>query len=184
MKAGRIFFYVLRLLGYRKIRFEVETPSSVAAVRGTKFGLHVYEDKGPETAEKRVFTDCYCETGLIEIDGMLVEPGELYMSATGAVRTAPPEYSDQFHAALALPAPPPPSVPASTENRTDEENRIQADDQAGAATAFSKKARGSWSMTQKCFHASVPTMWTPGLPWTIIWPMPSPIITTTTLQKL
>ncbi|MFW5637001.1 MAG: FecR domain-containing protein, partial [Thermodesulfobacteriota bacterium] len=116
MKAGRIFFYVLRLLGYRDIDFKVETPSSVAAVRGTKFGLHVYESKDPKTGEPAVFTNCYCENGLIEIDGLPVEPGELYQSATGAVRPAPPAYLDQFHAALNLPAPASALVTAGSPN--------------------------------------------------------------------
>jgi hypothetical protein len=105
LKAGRAFFYVLRLLGYRDIDCKVETPSSVAAVRGTKFGLHVYESQDPKTGETTVFTNCYCADGLIEIDGRMVEPGELYRSVTGEVRPAPPAYLNQFHAALNLPSP-------------------------------------------------------------------------------
>jgi hypothetical protein len=105
MKAGRILFYVLRLLGYRETEFRVETPSSVAAVRGTKFGLHVYESKDPETGEETFFTNCYCADGLIEIDGQLVRKGELYESATETVQPVPPSYLNQFHTALNLPAP-------------------------------------------------------------------------------
>ncbi|MFW5855302.1 MAG: FecR domain-containing protein [Thermodesulfobacteriota bacterium] len=105
MKAGRVFFYVLRLLGYRDTDFRVETPSSVAAVRGTKFGLHVYESKDPETGEDAVFTNCYCADGLIEIDGLLVRKGELYESAAETVQPAPPDYLNQFHTAFNLPAP-------------------------------------------------------------------------------
>lgn len=134
MKAGRIFFYVLRLLGYRDTDFRVETPSSVAAVRGTKFGLHIYESRDPETGEEGVFTNCYCADGLIEIDDRWVRKGELYQSATGEVRPAPPTYLDQFHAALHLPAPALPAAPKPKGNRSAEDISTAGVDQTGDHT--------------------------------------------------
>ena len=111
MKAGRVFFYVLRVLGYRDIDFKVKTPASVAAVRGTKFGLHVYQNEASRAGGDAWHTDCYCEDGLIEIDGLQVHRGELYQSGTREVHPASPAYRDRFHAALNLPLPP--AVPIS-----------------------------------------------------------------------
>ena len=143
MKAGRIFFYVLRLLGYRDIDFKVETPSSVAAVRGTKFGLHVYESRDSKTGDAVAFTNCYCADGLIEIDGRMVEPGELYQSATGEVEPAPASYLNQFHASLNLPAPAPPVVTATRRDRTtdDDENRAALAEQNAAHTENIQEVR-------------------------------------------
>ncbi len=108
MKVGRAFFYVLRLLGYREIDVRVKTPSSVAAVRGTKFGLNVYRFSDPADGRESFVTDCYCADGLIEIDGAWVSQGELYRGGTGKISPASPGYVTVFHRSLELAAPSPP----------------------------------------------------------------------------
>lgn len=43
MLKGKAMFYALRLFRYRDTRFKVKTPTAVVGVRGTKFGMHVFQ---------------------------------------------------------------------------------------------------------------------------------------------
>jgi len=43
MLKGKAMFYALRLFRYKETRFKVETPTAVVGVRGTKFGIHVFD---------------------------------------------------------------------------------------------------------------------------------------------
>ena len=45
MKKGKAMFYALRLFMYKGSSMEVETPTAVSGVRGTKWGVEVIEDK-------------------------------------------------------------------------------------------------------------------------------------------
>lgn len=51
---GKAMFYALRLFRYRDARFEVETPTAVVGVRGTQFGMHVFELEGRQAGERGV----------------------------------------------------------------------------------------------------------------------------------
>jgi hypothetical protein len=48
MVKGKALFYAMRLFRYRETRFRLKTPTAVVGVRGTKFGVHVFE----KTAER------------------------------------------------------------------------------------------------------------------------------------
>jgi hypothetical protein len=52
MLKGKAVFYALRLFRYKQTRFRVKTPTAVVGVRGTRFGVHVFELQG-ERAEGR-----------------------------------------------------------------------------------------------------------------------------------
>lgn len=116
MVKGKAMFYALRLFRYKKIRFTLKTPTAVAGVRGTKFGAHVYwaeserrsragvlvADLGHETTgtllaqadpvgEVRSFTDLFAEDGVVEVNGQIVGPGEMYKGDTGRTIPTPPE---------------------------------------------------------------------------------------------
>jgi hypothetical protein len=51
---GKAMFYALRLFRYRDARFEVETPTAVVGVRGTQFGVHVFQLEGDRADSRRV----------------------------------------------------------------------------------------------------------------------------------
>ena len=46
---GKAVFYALRLFRYKETRFKVQTPTAVVGVRGTQFGVHVFELQGKRT---------------------------------------------------------------------------------------------------------------------------------------
>jgi hypothetical protein len=50
MLRGKVMFYALRLFRYRNASMEVETPTSVSGVRGTKWGVEVAEAAGKPAA--------------------------------------------------------------------------------------------------------------------------------------
>ena len=93
---GKVAVYALRLFRYRDIRFALATPTNAIGVRGTKFGVHVYlvEDQGG--GPLRPVTDCFCEQGLVDVDGRLVAPGQMFEGRTGRVIPTPPEVIRSF----------------------------------------------------------------------------------------
>jgi hypothetical protein len=50
MLKGKAKFYALRLLRYKKSKFQVKTPTTVGGVRGTKFILSVYQKRKEKRA--------------------------------------------------------------------------------------------------------------------------------------
>ncbi|MGI6657520.1 MAG: FecR domain-containing protein [Desulfobulbus sp.] len=93
---GNTMFYVFGLFGYRDVDFTVQTPSKVASVRGTKFGLAVRNDDEEagswlfrettrDPREHNVRTDCFCEDGRVEIAGFFLGPDDLYREERGEV---------------------------------------------------------------------------------------------------
>ena len=51
---GKALFYALRLFRFKDMEFQVATPTAVAGVRGTKFGVHVFEDRGGLASKRDV----------------------------------------------------------------------------------------------------------------------------------
>jgi len=120
MVKGKAMFYALRLFGRRDREVTVKTPTAVAGVRGTKFGVHVYWEE-PETAGRtgvrvaalgggaemllgqtpppgRSFTDCFSEDGSLDVNGQTVTPGSMFRGRDGAVVPTPPGYVRSFEA--------------------------------------------------------------------------------------
>ncbi|MBN1103004.1 MAG: FecR domain-containing protein [Deltaproteobacteria bacterium] len=120
---GKAMFYALRLFRYRENRVTLNTPTAVVGVRGTKFGAEVtwIEEKkisgagvrvaglggrmgaylaqiGAETGQGRSFTNCFSEDGVLDVNGKLVRPGEMFRGDTGRVIPTPPEYVKTFEA--------------------------------------------------------------------------------------
>ena len=120
MLKGKAKFYALRLLRYRKSKFEVKTPTAVVGVRGTKFGAHVYwvdgeksagagiqvADRGNElgvylaqlgpAGARKSYTDCFAEDGYLDVNGKRVGPGEMYRGESGMIIPTPPEVLKAF----------------------------------------------------------------------------------------
>jgi hypothetical protein len=112
MLKGKAMFYAMRLLRYKESRVTVKTPTAVAAVRGTKFALHVFQLDEAKTARAGIRVadsgnavgpylaaagSGGSNTGTIgtvgdgsmtfEVDGETVTlgPGEVFNSLTGEV---------------------------------------------------------------------------------------------------
>jgi hypothetical protein len=120
MVKGKAMFYALRLFGRRDREVTVKTPTAVAGVRGTKFGVHVYwvEDEtagragvrlaaleggagmllGQTPPPGRSFTDCFSEDGSLDVNGQTVTPGSMFRGRDGAVVPTPPGYVRSFEA--------------------------------------------------------------------------------------
>ncbi|MBW1720899.1 MAG: FecR domain-containing protein [Deltaproteobacteria bacterium] len=123
MLKGKAMFYALRLFRYRDTRFRVKTPTAIVGVRGTKFGIHVYwvEERRADGAGIRIadrrdnadlylaqagseeggiksYTDCFSEDGILDVNGRIVHPGEMFKGDTGLVVPTPPEYIRAFEA--------------------------------------------------------------------------------------
>ncbi len=115
---GKVMFYALRLFSRGTRDVTVSTPTAVAGVRGTKFGIHVYwknhSAAGP--AGVRVaglgmdgtlrmaqavnpgqsFTDCFSEDGVLDVNGRTIAPGTMYRGQDGTVVPTPPSYVRTF----------------------------------------------------------------------------------------
>jgi len=111
MVKGKAMFYAMRLFRFKKMRFQVKTPTAVMGVRGTKFGAHVYwvDEKKAESGGIRVadsgrglgtylaqagpggtpVTVAACGDGSVTVNGITLGPGWTYNSATGAVSYNP-----------------------------------------------------------------------------------------------
>ncbi len=120
MLKGKAMFYALRLFDRRDREVTVKTPTAVAGVRGTKFGVHVYwvEDASAGRTGVRVaalgspagmllgqvrpagnsFTDCFSEDGSVDVNGRIVTPGSMFRGRDGAVVPTPPGYVRAFEA--------------------------------------------------------------------------------------
>ena len=120
MLKGKAMFYALRLFDRRDREVTVKTPTAVAGVRGTKFGVHVYwvEDESAGGTGVRVaalgspagmrlgqvqpagksFTDCFSEDGSVDVNGRIVAPGSMFRGRDGAVVPTPPGYVRTFEA--------------------------------------------------------------------------------------
>ena len=116
---GKAMFYALRLFGRTKRDVRVTTPTAVAGVRGTKFGVHVYwvEETAKARTGNRVaaldaemgfaqtqgpgrsFTDCFSEDGVVDVNGRAVTPGNMFRGRDGAVVPTPPDYVRAFESA-------------------------------------------------------------------------------------
>ena len=102
--SGNLLFYVLRLFGYRKIQFEVQTPSRVASVRGTKFGVSVTGTRGDHVAwlmagapmQTMGNTDCFCDSGSVVIDKSIVHGGIIYRGRDRAIDLLTVNDTEQF----------------------------------------------------------------------------------------
>jgi hypothetical protein len=94
MVKGRAIFYAMRLFSYKEGRFTVATPTNTIGVRGTRFGVHAYFlDDG------RSITDCFCEEGVVDVDGLTVVSGQMYNGRTGQVIPTPAEVIRSFREA-------------------------------------------------------------------------------------
>ena len=120
MVKGKAMFYAMRLFGYKQRRFTLKTPTAVAGVRGTKFGVQVYwvDDKSADGQGVHVaginnssgfrlaqadpqgqsFTDIFSEDGHIDINGRTVTPGNMYRGIDGTVTPTPPGFVGTFEA--------------------------------------------------------------------------------------
>ena len=78
MLKGKAMFYAMRLFRFKKTMFQVKTPTAVIGVRGTKFGVHVYQVED-ERADRR---------GILVADsgpGIVIGPGQFFNSQTGVL---------------------------------------------------------------------------------------------------
>jgi len=91
MLKGRALFYAMRLFSYKDGKFIVATPTNAIGVRGTKFGVHVYLMEG-----RRSLTDCFCEEGVVDVDGKIVASGNMYNGLTGQVIPTPADVLRSF----------------------------------------------------------------------------------------
>ncbi|MCF8061579.1 MAG: FecR family protein [Deltaproteobacteria bacterium] len=111
MVKGKAMFYAMRLFRFKKMRFQVKTPTAVMGVRGTKFGAHVYyvDEKTADSGGIRVadsgrslgpylaqagpggtpVTVAACGDGSVVVNGITLGPGWTYNSMTGAVTYDP-----------------------------------------------------------------------------------------------
>jgi hypothetical protein len=120
MIQGKAMFYALRLFGYKKVQFKLKTPTAVVGIRGTKFGAHVYWVEGEKTTRNGVrvasrgdetgliltqldpggggqsFTDCFSEDGALDVNGRVINPGEMFRGETGQVIPTPPQVIRAF----------------------------------------------------------------------------------------
>jgi len=107
MLKGKAMFYAMRLFRTKKKNFQVNTPTAVMGVRGTKFGAHVYriEDKAAQSRAVQVadsgrgmgpllaqtggggksVTVVACGDGSVGVNGTALGPGQYYNSYTGTV---------------------------------------------------------------------------------------------------
>ena len=107
MVKGKAMFYAMRLFRFKKVRFQVKTPTAVMGVRGTKFGAHVYwlDEKKAEAEGVRVadsgrgmspllaqtggrgtpVTVAACGDGSVIVNGNTLGPGQYFNSYTGTV---------------------------------------------------------------------------------------------------
>ncbi len=121
---GKAMFYAMRLFGHQKRDVTVKTPTAVAGVRGTKFGIHVYWDNesagrqtgvrvaaaGGDTAMRiarygdpdQTFTDCFSDDGVLDVNGRTVTPGNMYRGRDGAVVPTPPGFVRAFESETAV----------------------------------------------------------------------------------
>jgi len=90
MLKGRALFYAVRLFSYKDGKFIVATPTNAIGVRGTKFGVNVYLMEG------RSITDCFCEEGVVDVDGKIVASGNMYNGLTGQVIPTPADLLRSF----------------------------------------------------------------------------------------
>ena len=124
---GKAMFYALRLFKYRSMRFTVKTPTAVAGVRGTKFGIHVYsrDEAGPRVSRgvrvasldriagvdtavnTPLFTDCFSEDGTLDVNGKPVPPGRMYRGMDDRVIPTPPGYVRDFESSTRVQEGPP-----------------------------------------------------------------------------
>ena len=108
---GNLLFYVLRLFGYRDIKFEVQTPSRVASVRGTKFGVSVLGTQGNHvnwlmantSMEKKGTTDCFCDDGSVTIDRSIVHAGIIYRGKARTIDLLTVNDTQQFQSTFKHP---------------------------------------------------------------------------------
>ena len=134
MVRGKAMFYALKLFKYKKASILVETPTAVAGVRGTKFGVAVRKVKVGPVASKPVYladasgsgriylaranpsteTIVYAFDGEIEVYSPVdkttqsLQPGEkLVLTEVGAgiVDITPPSEARQFESSTEAPAP-------------------------------------------------------------------------------
>ncbi|MBW2595388.1 MAG: FecR domain-containing protein [Deltaproteobacteria bacterium] len=135
MAKGKAMFYALKLFKYGKVSMSVETPTAVAGVRGTKFGVAVREVQGKSVASRPVYladasdsgwiylaranpgateTIVYAFDGEIEVhspvDGttQVLEPGNMLTctgEGAGAVEPTPPGEARQFEGTTEAPTP-------------------------------------------------------------------------------
>ena len=117
---GKAKFYALRLLRYRKSKFEVKTPTAVVGVRGTKFGVHVYWEGEPKLGKgglqvadsskgignyltqlesggtQKSYTDSHVDEGEIQQNGVSIPAGFGYSGKTGILGPMDPAQRDAF----------------------------------------------------------------------------------------
>jgi hypothetical protein len=55
MPRGKAMFYVLRLFRYKKVNVDVRTPTAVAGIRGTKFGIEVVKTETKQASARQVY---------------------------------------------------------------------------------------------------------------------------------
>ena len=67
MTRGKAMFYALKLFRYRKAEMSVETPTAVAGIRGTKFGVEVKKVKGESAASRPIYLADASETGWVRL---------------------------------------------------------------------------------------------------------------------
>jgi len=64
---GKAMFYALKLFRYRKADMSVETPTAVAGIRGTKFGVEVKKVEGESAASRPIYLADASETGWVRL---------------------------------------------------------------------------------------------------------------------
>ncbi len=119
MLKGKAMFYAMRLFRYRDTRFTLKTPTVTVGVRGTKFGAHVYyegekkaeersvrvADAGSEVAPYlaaagpgggRSYTDVISWDGVLDVDGKIVTPGQMFNGRKDEVFRASAELMEGF----------------------------------------------------------------------------------------
>jgi ferric-dicitrate binding protein FerR (iron transport regulator) len=91
MAKGRAMFFAMRLFSYKDGRFTVATPTNTVGVRGTEFGIHSYF-----LDDRKSVTDCFCEEGVVDVDGLTVASGQMYSGRTGQVIPTPADAIRSF----------------------------------------------------------------------------------------
>ncbi len=111
---GKVMFYALRLFQYKDRSFSVKTPTAVVGVRGTKFATHVYQARGGDRAggagiqvadnsgnispylaelnrdgEEAWVTLVGVWDGRVEVDGVILNPGDIFDTLTKELRYDP-----------------------------------------------------------------------------------------------
>jgi hypothetical protein len=124
LAKGRAMFYALRLFQYKETKFMLNTPTVTVGVRGTKFGAEVLRSRGEKTADAgvqvadtgnevgpylaqlppggvgQIITNVFSEDGFLDVNGLLVGPGQAFLGAFQQIVPIPPDLLRSFVQAL------------------------------------------------------------------------------------